>query len=97
LLQKIAQHPLLNKKSRAIIDDELAIQKVNHVKWAAGGSAVTLGIYSLFFSRMAGFRNFFNNQNSWWITRALKKTTGMYCVFLLWVASLTSTYEKQMP
>jgi uncharacterized protein YktA (UPF0223 family) len=46
---------------------------------------------------MAGFRNFFNNQNSYVITRVVKKSVGVYGVFLAVVASMTSTYEKQLP
>jgi len=31
------------------------------------------------------------------VTRGIKKTVGAYTIFLVWVASLTSTYEKQLP
>jgi hypothetical protein len=54
-------------------------------------------IYSAFLSRAPTFRNFFNRENSWLATRFLKKSVGVYVVFLAWVASLTSTYEKSMP
>lgn len=30
------------------------------------------------------------------VTRGVKKTLAVYSVFLLWVASLTSSYEKTM-
>jgi len=46
---------------------------------------------------MAGFRSFFNNPNSWMITRGVKKTFGVYTIFLVWVASLTSSYEQALP
>jgi hypothetical protein len=46
---------------------------------------------------MPTFRNFFNNPNNWKITRFFKKSFGTYIVFLVWVASLTSTYEKALP
>lgn len=97
VIQKVAQHPLLTKKSKETINEKLQDQKMSHLKWASGGSAVILTIYSLFMSRMAGFRNFFNNQNSYAITRVVKKSLGVYGVFLAVVASMTSTYEKQLP
>lgn len=62
------------------------------MKWSAGLTAVTMVLYSAFFSRMPRFANFFNHPNSWLATRTIKKTLGVYGVFLIWVASLTSSY-----
>ena len=31
------------------------------------------------------------------ITRGVKKTFGVYTIFLVWVASLTSSYEQALP
>jgi len=70
---------------------------MSQVKWSVGGTAVTLMIYAAFFSRMPRFRNFFNNPKSWMVTRGIKKAVAAYVVFLGWVASLTSTYEKALP
>jgi hypothetical protein len=60
-LPRIAQHPLLTKKNKAVIDEQLTEQKMSQAKWAVGGTAVTLILYSAFFSRMPTFRNFFNH------------------------------------
>jgi hypothetical protein len=79
------------------MDEQLAEQKISQIKWSAAGTAITFIIYSAFFSRMTSFRNFFNHENSWLATRFLKKSLGVYGVFLVWVASLTSTYEQAMP
>jgi hypothetical protein len=70
---------------------------LSQIKWSASGTAFTLVIYSAFLSRTPGFRNFFNKENSWLITKLLKKSAGVYGVFLVWVASLTSTYEQALP
>lgn len=88
---------MLTKKHRAVIDEQLAEQKMSQVKWSLAGTAITFILYSAFFSRMPTFRNFFNHEKSWMMTRALKKTVAGYGVFLVWVASLTSTYEQSMP
>ena len=70
---------------------------MSQIKWASGGTAVVVIIYAAFFSRIPRFRNYFNHPKSWMITRTIKKTLATYGVFLIWVASLTSSYEKTMP
>ena len=79
------------------IDDQLQEQKESQMKWSAGCTAITVVLYSVFFSRMPRFLNFYNHPNSWMVTRGIKKTFSVYAVFLLWVASLTNSYEKSMP
>lgn len=97
MLQRVAQHPLLTKKQREVIDGQLAEQKMSQIKWSASATAFTLVLYSAFLSRTPGFRSFFNKENSWLITKLFKKSAGAYGVFLLWLASLTSTYEQALP
>lgn len=70
---------------------------MSQIKWASAGTGVTMLLYSAFFSKMPTFRKFFNRDNSWLVTRFLKKSLGTYAVFLMWIASLTSTYETSMP
>lgn len=92
VLQKIVQHPLMDKETRAKVDEQLEEQKKSQMKWASGCTGVSLLIYAGLFSRMPRFQSFFNHPNSWFITRAVKKTLGVYFVFVIWVASLTSSY-----
>ena len=96
-LQKIAQHPLLTKQLRAKIDQEVFDQKQSMLKWSAGLTSIFVILYSAFFSRMPRFAKFFNNPDSYMITRGMKKTLGVYGLFLCCVASLTSSYEKALP
>ena len=95
--QRVAQHPLLNKQMKVKIDEQLWEHKQGMLKWSAGLTALTVVIYVSFFSRMPRFAKFFNHQNSYLVTRSIKKTLGVYGVFLGWVASLTSSYEKGIP
>jgi hypothetical protein len=82
---------------KATIDDQLAEQKQSMIKWSAGLTGGCVVIYVVFFSRMPRFARFFNNPDSYMVTRGIKKTLGVYGIFLGWVASLTSSYEKAMP
>jgi len=93
----MAQHPLLTKQMKAKVDQQLAEQKESMLKWSAGLTGVTILIYTVFLSRMPRFAKFFNNPDSYMVTRGVKKTLGVYGLFLGWVASLTSSYEKAMP
>ena len=67
------------------------------LKWSAGLTAIFVVVYSAFFSRMPRFAKFFNNPDSYMVTRGVKKTLGVYAIFLASIASLTSSYEKGMP
>jgi hypothetical protein len=67
------------------------------LKWAAGLTGIGVIIYMTFFSRMPRFVRFFNNPDSYAVTRGVKKTLGVYGMFLACVASLTSSYEKATP
>lgn len=96
-LQKIGQHPLLDKKMKERIDQELWDQKQSMLKWSAGLTCLCVGLYLGLFSRMPRFVRFFNHPDSYMVTRGVKKTLAVYGVFLGWVASLTSSYEKGMP
>jgi hypothetical protein len=96
-LQKMAQHPLLNKDMRKKIDDQLWEQKQSMLKWSGGLTCLSVVIYMTFFSRMPRFARFFNNPDSYMVTRGVKKSVGVYGLFLCWVASLTSSYETALP
>ena len=67
------------------------------LKWAGGLTSIFVVIYSAFFSRMPRFVKIFNNPDSYMITRGIKKSLGVYGLFLCCVASLTNSYQKGMP
>jgi hypothetical protein len=46
---------------------------------------------------MAVFQRFFNNRNKHFVFNGLKKFLGLYCVFIVCQASMTSHYEKKIP
>lgn len=80
----MAQHPLLTTAMKRKVDAQLQEQKDSQMKWSAGGTMVSVVLYSVFFSRMPRFLNFYNRPGSWLVTRGLKKTFSVYAVFLVW-------------
>ena len=88
---------MLNKQMKKKIDEELWEQKQSMLKWSAGMTGIFTVIYMAFFSRMPRFQRFFNNPESYMVTRGLKKTIAVYGLFLGCVASLSSNYEKGTP
>ena len=70
---------------------------MQQIKWAGIFSSLSLGLYWILLSRRATFQKFFNNRERWIGWNIIRKIVGSYSIFLGWMITLNSHYEKKIP